>query len=184
VGGQGSPAPNAGDLVGATSSGGSVKSAAAPDAAGSALPGPGSDSGPAATRHGSRNSAPAAASAPPAAAAVPAVSKRAPSSGLAAARAAAAGAGRGTNTAAAGKASAFADGSPAEEAPYDPEYDGPPRPAGAGSPDRGGAAFEGFDPGDEPLDDVIDEKTARQSSEQQAVQLLRDALGAEKISES
>jgi DNA polymerase-3 subunit gamma/tau len=31
---------------------------------------------------------------------------------------------------------------------------------------------------------VIDEKTARQSSEQQAVQLLRDALGAEKISES
>jgi DNA polymerase-3 subunit gamma/tau len=32
---------------------------------------------------------------------------------------------------------------------------------------------------------VIDEKTARQSSEQQAVQLLRDAFGgAEKIGES
>jgi DNA polymerase-3 subunit gamma/tau len=60
---------------------------------------------------------------------------------------------------------------PVEEAPYDPEYDGPP------------AAYEGFDPGDEPLDDVIDEKTARQSSEEQAIQLLRTALGAEKIGE-
>jgi DNA polymerase-3 subunit gamma/tau len=33
------------------------------------------------------------------------------------------------------------------------------------------------------LDDVIDEKTARQSSEQQAMQLLHDAFGAEKIGE-
>ena len=64
------------------------------------------------------------------------------------------------------------DGWP-EEAPYDPEYDGPPA----------NASFEGFDPGDEPLDDVIDEKTARQSSEQQAVQLLQEAFGAEKIRE-
>jgi DNA polymerase-3 subunit gamma/tau len=78
----------------------------------------------------------------------------------------------------AGKAAAWADGSPTEEAPYDPEYDGPP---GAGAP---GAAYEGFDPGDEPLDDVIDEKTARQSSEQQAMQLLQEAFGAEKIGES
>jgi DNA polymerase-3 subunit gamma/tau len=31
---------------------------------------------------------------------------------------------------------------------------------------------------------VIDEKTARQSSEQQAVELLREAFGAEKISEN
>ncbi|MEU7907966.1 DNA polymerase III subunit gamma and tau [Actinoplanes sp. NPDC049118] len=144
-----------------------------------------------------RNGAPAAASAPPAGGGRPA------SSGLAAARAAAAGAGRGN--AAAGKAggnaaaarnSAWSDGSPTEEAPYDPEYDGPVRPGGASqgqgaSQGRGasaghggGSAFEGFDPGDEPLDDVIDERTARQSSEQQAVQLLRDALGAEKISES
>ncbi|MFL6114864.1 MAG: hypothetical protein ACJ786_26475 [Catenulispora sp.] len=70
---------------------------------------------------------------------------------------------------------AWADGSSAaEEPPYDPEYDGPV---------RGGAAYEGFDPGDEPLDEVIDEKTARQSSEQQAMQLLREAFGAEKISE-
>ena len=71
---------------------------------------------------------------------------------------------------------AWSDGSPAEEAPYDPEYDGPP---------AGGMAreYEGFDPGDEPLDDVIDEKTARESSEQQAMRLLQDAFGAEKIGE-
>ncbi|GLW30177.1 DNA polymerase III subunit gamma and tau [Actinoplanes regularis] len=69
-------------------------------------------------------------------------------------------------------AAAWSDGSPIGEAPYDPEYDGAP-PAGAG--------YEGFDPGDEPLDEVIDEKTARQSSEEQAFQLLRDAFGAEKI---
>jgi DNA polymerase-3 subunit gamma/tau len=71
-------------------------------------------------------------------------------------------------------AGAWSDGSPTEEAPYDPEYDAPPS----------GAAYDGFDPGDEPLDDVIDEKTARQSSEQQAVQLLQEAFGAEKISEA
>lgn len=71
----------------------------------------------------------------------------------------------------------WSDGSPTEEAPYDPDYDGPIRGAD-------GSSFEGFDPGDEPLDDVIDEKTARQSSEQQAVQLLQEAFGAEKISES
>jgi DNA polymerase-3 subunit gamma/tau len=45
-------------------------------------------------------------------------------------------------------------------------------------PDPG---YEGFDPGDEPLDDVIDEQTARRSSEEQALQLLRQTLGAEKI---
>lgn len=52
---------------------------------------------------------------------------------------------------------------------------------------RGGAApavvHEGFDPGDEPLDEVIDERTARQSSEEQAVRLLREAFGAERIDE-
>jgi DNA polymerase-3 subunit gamma/tau len=74
-------------------------------------------------------------------------------------------------------AGSFSDGSAAnDEPPWDPDYDGP-APAGAGE------ALEGFDPGDEPLDDVIDEKTARQSSEQQAMQLLREAFGAEKISE-
>jgi DNA polymerase-3 subunit gamma/tau len=70
----------------------------------------------------------------------------------------------------------WSDGTAAAEPPYDPEYDGPPRSKAAG--------FEGFDPGDEPLDLVIDEKTARQSSEQQAMQLLQDAFGAEKIGES
>jgi len=144
---------------------------------------------PGAAAERSRNSAPAAAAAP-------VTSGRPPSSGLAAARAAAAGAGRGTNAAPPAKTGAWSDGSPTEEAPYDPEYDGPPRPdtgrskgsgpanSSGGKAKGGGPAFEGFDPGDEPLDDVIDEKTARQSSEQQAVQLLRDALGAEKISES
>ena len=69
----------------------------------------------------------------------------------------------------------WSDGSPAEEPPYDPDYDGPVRAGGA-------ATIEGFDPGDEPTDDVIDEKTARQSSEQHAVQLFRDAFGgAEEI---
>jgi DNA polymerase III subunit gamma/tau len=96
----------------------------------------------------------------------------APTTGLAAARAAAAGATR-QGGAKADDSNTWSDGSQTEEAPYDPEYDGSPA----------NASYEGFDPGDEPLDDVIDEKTARQSSEQQAVQLLREAFGAEKIRE-
>jgi DNA polymerase-3 subunit gamma/tau len=101
---------------------------------------------------------------------------------LAAARAAAAGGG-GAAARAAAAGSAWSDGSPAEEPPYDPDYDGPIRPGMNGAAPT--ATIEGFDPGDEPLDVVIDEKTARQSSEQQAVQLLRDAFGgAEKIGES
>ncbi|GGN34429.1 DNA polymerase-3 subunit gamma/tau [Actinoplanes campanulatus] len=100
--------------------------------------------------------------------------KDASGGGAAAARAVLAGArGAGPARPAAG-GSSWSDGSPTEEAPYDPEYDGPP-PSGAG--------FDGFDPGDEPLDDVIDEKTARQSGEEQAMQLLRAAFGAEKIGE-
>ncbi|GIM95077.1 DNA polymerase III subunit gamma and tau [Paractinoplanes toevensis] len=104
-------------------------------------------------------------------------------SGAGAARAALAAARQAAATRPAGAASgppanrAWADGSPTEEAPYDPDYDGAP-PAG------GSAGFEGFDPGDEPLDEVIDEKTARESSEQQAMRLLRELLGAEKIGES
>jgi DNA polymerase-3 subunit gamma/tau len=105
------------------------------------------------------------------------VRNAAPSSGRAAARAAAAAAagaraagGRAAATPAAPKQPAWSDGSPTEEAPYDPEYDG--------------QGYEGFDPGDEPLDDVIDEKTARESSEQQAMRLLQEAFGAEKIGES
>jgi DNA polymerase III subunit gamma/tau len=72
---------------------------------------------------------------------------------------------------------AWSDGAPAEEPPYDPEFDGPP---GTGPAAR---TYEGFDPGDEPLDDVVDDKTVRQSSEQQAMRLLQDAFGAEKIGE-
>ncbi|MFK4245844.1 DNA polymerase III subunit gamma and tau [Micromonospora chokoriensis] len=102
------------------------------------------------------------------------------SSAIAAARAAAAG--RGTRTPAASRP--IADAEWAGEPPYDPDFDGPAR---GGRP--GGAApaatpvYEGFDPGDEPLDEVIDEKTARESSEEQAVRLLRETFGAEKIDE-
>ncbi|XVV12472.1 DNA polymerase III subunit gamma and tau [Actinoplanes sp. CA-131856] len=106
--------------------------------------------------------------------------------GLAAARAAAAGAGRAAAGGARGGAArtapakqAWSDGSPTEEAPYDPEFDGPPKGGGGGAP-----SFEGFDPGDEPLDEVLDEKTARESGEQMAFRLLKEALGAEKIGES
>ena len=103
-------------------------------------------------------------------------------SGLAAARAAAAGARNAAAARQSGKPAAAAapaswsDGSPTEEAPYDPDFDGPSS--------GGAAAIEGFDPGDEPLDDVIDEKTARESGEQKAMRLLQDILGAEKIGES
>ncbi|MDG4822350.1 DNA polymerase III subunit gamma and tau [Asanoa sp. WMMD1127] len=65
-----------------------------------------------------------------------------------------------------------ADADWAGEPPFDPDYDNP-----------GKVRFEGFDPGDEPTDEVIDEKTARQSSEQQAFALLQEALGAERIGE-
>jgi DNA polymerase-3 subunit gamma/tau len=99
----------------------------------------------------------------------PAQGNGAPSPGLAAARAAAAG--RGARTPAKGAEGAWPDGTVPDEPPYDPEYDGAPKPAAAN--------YEGFDPGDEPLDQVIDEKTARQTSEQQAMQLLQQALGAE-----
>ncbi|WDZ85780.1 DNA polymerase III subunit gamma and tau [Micromonospora cathayae] len=103
------------------------------------------------------------------------------SSGLAAARAAAAG--RGTRTETAGRRTA--DSEFAGEPPYDPDYDGPLRGGGrtAGTPQPAAPSYEGFDPGDEPLDEVIDERTARQSSEEQAVQLLREVFGAEKIDE-
>ncbi|MBO3739605.1 DNA polymerase III subunit gamma and tau [Actinoplanes flavus] len=118
--------------------------------------------------------APARSAAMEAARAAARTGKDASGGGAAAARAVLAGArGAGPARPAAG-GSSWSDGSPTEEAPYDPEYDGPP-PSGAG--------FDGFDPGDEPLDDVIDEKTARQSSEEQAMQLLRAAFGAEKIGE-
>jgi DNA polymerase-3 subunit gamma/tau len=73
----------------------------------------------------------------------------------------------GGRAAAAGGGSSAWDG-PAEEPPYDPEYDG--------------AEYPGFDPGDEPLDDD-EEAGPRESSEEVAVRLLTEALGAERIKE-
>ncbi|TYB34677.1 DNA polymerase III subunit gamma and tau [Micromonospora sp. AP08] len=106
-------------------------------------------------------------------------------SAIAAARAAAAaaaggGPSKGPRAAQATRKTADADW--AGEPPYDPDYDGPVGGRSAGAAPAA-PAYEGFDPGDEPLDDVIDERTARQSSEEQAVQLLREAFGAEKIDE-
>ena len=49
---------------------------------------------------------------------------------------------------------------------------------------RSSDGYVGFDPGDEPLDEVLDESTARRTSEQQAIELLQQALGAEKIGEA
>ncbi|MDH6461571.1 DNA polymerase-3 subunit gamma/tau [Micromonospora sp. A200] len=104
------------------------------------------------------------------------------SSAIAAARAAAAAAGTGKAARPAQAARKTADADWAGEPPYDPDFDGPLR--GGGRPQPAATpAYEGFDPGDEPLDEVVDERTARQSSEEQAVQLLREAFGAEKIDE-
>ncbi len=63
------------------------------------------------------------------------------------------------------------EGSGAEEPPFDPDYDRPvadPR-------------FPGLDPGDELLDDA---NSVRESSEEAALRLLSEALGAEKIGET
>ncbi|MDZ5441142.1 DNA polymerase III subunit gamma and tau [Micromonospora sp. 4G57] len=124
------------------------------------------------------------ATAVPKPAAPPAASRAPVSSAIAAARAAAAGAGAAKGARAAQPARKTADADWAGEPPYDPDYDGPVR--GGGRPAVAAPVaptYEGFDPGDEPLDEVIDERTARQSSEEQAVQLLREAFGAEKIDE-
>ncbi|SCF16870.1 DNA polymerase-3 subunit gamma/tau [Micromonospora haikouensis] len=124
-----------------------------------------------------RGAAPAA---PANGAAAPGGRAPAAGSGLAAARAAAAG--RGPRTQNGARKTADADW--AGEPPYDPDFDGPVRGGGRPGPAASAApTYEGFDPGDEPLDEVIDERTARQSSEEQAVQLLREAFGAEKIDE-
>ncbi|WP_345636613.1 hypothetical protein [Rugosimonospora acidiphila] len=63
---------------------------------------------------------------------------------------------------------------PPDEPPYDPDYDPPVRDA---------LVHEGFDPGDEPLDEIVNDQTAHLTSEQQALQLLQQTLGAEKIGE-
>ncbi|GAA2518509.1 DNA polymerase III subunit gamma and tau [Pilimelia columellifera] len=97
-------------------------------------------------------------------------------SGLSAARAAArAAAGRAPTTGRPAPArqptGAWDDGTPLDEPPYDPEFDGPAeRPA-----------VEGFDPGDGPLDDIVDGPPERQSGDQAALRLLKERLGAEEI---
>jgi len=102
--------------------------------------------------------------------------------GLAAARAAAsrsAGAARG-RPAKTGSDSDAWSGTESEEPPFDPEFDGP-NAAPRTSPSPAPSDHVGFDPGDEPADDDGDPATAASSTEQQALQLLREALGAEKI---
>ena len=64
------------------------------------------------------------------------------------------------------------EGAP-DEPPWDPDYDGP---VGADP------AYPGFDPGDEPMDDAS--PGTRETSEEAALRLLTEALGAEKISET
>jgi DNA polymerase III subunit gamma/tau len=183
----------AGGQLGVAGSGGAANNGAA---AGGSMP-PGAPASPNVASPGGQKGAPGRGTAAPAngtsspapGGSAPGRPAPAPGSGLAAARAALAAAAAtrqaGGRPGAAGTAApaAWADGSPTEEAPYDPEYDGPP-PAGGARPAAAARSIEGFDPGDEPLDDVIDEKTARQSTEQQAFELLREALGAEKIGES
>ncbi|WP_229404889.1 DNA polymerase III subunit gamma and tau [Micromonospora sp. NBRC 110038] len=160
--------------------GGPTPAAAAPATSpnGTAHGAAGNGAAPATPANGAaaRGAAPAA----PANGAAPGGRAPAAGSGLAAARAAAAG--RGARTQNGARKTADADW--AGEPPYDPDYDGPVRGGGRPGPAASAApTYEGFDPGDEPLDEVIDERTARQSSEEQAVQLLREAFGAEKIDE-
>jgi DNA polymerase-3 subunit gamma/tau len=64
------------------------------------------------------------------------------------------------------------DAPPPDEPPFDPDYDRPP---------ASGPAYEGFDPGDEPLDDAVSPAEAVRSSEEQAIKLLTEQLGAERI---
>ncbi|GGM15778.1 DNA polymerase III subunit gamma and tau [Dactylosporangium sucinum] len=90
-----------------------------------------------------------------------------------AARAAAAGSGqrRPGATAPGAPAESAWDGAGADEPPFDPDYDAPvsdPR-------------FPGLDPGDELLDDAT---AVRETSEEAALRLLTEALGAEKIGET
>ncbi len=92
--------------------------------------------------------------------------------GAPARKGAAGGARRGTAT-----DGAWQDAPPADEPPFDPDYDRPVRDP-HDARERGG--YEGFDPGDGPVDEE-DSGTPRESSEEQALRLLRETLGAEKI---
>jgi DNA polymerase-3 subunit gamma/tau len=84
-------------------------------------------------------------------------------------RPAARGAGGAARAGKASRSGGFADGPPPDEPPFDPDYDKLP---------TGKATYEGFDPGDEPLDDA---STVRETSEEQAIRVLTEHFGAEKI---
>jgi DNA polymerase-3 subunit gamma/tau len=64
---------------------------------------------------------------------------------------------------------------PPDEPPFDPDYDRPP-PAG----NAAGGGYEGFDPGDEPLDDA---STVRLSTEEQAMRAVSAQFTVERIGE-
>ncbi|WP_432980946.1 DNA polymerase III subunit gamma and tau [Dactylosporangium sp. CA-233914] len=83
---------------------------------------------------------------------------------------AAAAAGRPGASGARGGGDSAWDGTTGDEPPFDPEYDSP-------VPDP---RFPGLDPGDELLDDASE---VRETSEEAALRLLMEALGAEKIGE-
>ncbi|WP_410814744.1 DNA polymerase III subunit gamma and tau [Micromonospora sp. 067-2] len=177
-GGSGSaPAGGNGAERGRTGGNGAERGPSGGNGTGPGGTGAGANSGTSAVAGGGR---PGGRANPTPAARQPAAGGAPVSSAIAAARAAAAGRGPRTGTA----TRLTADAEWAGEPPYDPDFDGPSRagkPAGAAS--AATPTYEGFDPGDEPLDEVIDEKTARESSEEQAVRLLRETFGAEKIDE-
>jgi DNA polymerase III subunit gamma/tau len=85
-----------------------------------------------------------------------------------------------TGTAPPGAAAMPNGGTPTSGEPT-PDADWP-RPATPGGPAPRPGRSVGFDPGDEPLDDDAG-AAVRQTSEQQALHLLQEHLGAEKISE-
>ena len=70
----------------------------------------------------------------------------------------------------------WSDGTLPEDPPYNPVPN---------VPEADVSAADAFDPDDEPLDEEINEKLdePRQPSEQEALRLLQQELGAEKIGE-
>ncbi|MEV0001418.1 DNA polymerase III subunit gamma and tau [Micromonospora sp. NPDC050980] len=187
------PARDEEDWPEAARPGGDADAVARPGGAGAAVRAAGAEDWPEAARPGGATATATAAPAVPQPAG-PAATPPPPAKGatggqrnsaIAAARAAAAaaaGGGPGKSPRAAQPGRPAADAEWAGEPPYDPDFDGPIRP-GQRAAAPAAPAYEGFDPGDEPLDEVIDERTARQSSEEQAVALLREAFGAERINE-
>ena len=66
-------------------------------------------------------------------------------------------------------------GRPAQPAPPPP----PARPAEPAHERPAGVPYPGFDPGDEPAEE--EHQATRESNEEQALRLLREQLGAERI---